>query len=120
MIYGLFQEIQKARSQRFIGNSQKYCRIGEDLKGAITVSCDDEFDATEVRAELRCVEKRRREKWVYDERRRRNVRRVYWDLATLHSADPKAGGRVHLVPGFKKRFQSKLTFLLVDESPLTA
>jgi len=74
------------------------------LKGAITVSCEDEFDATGVRAELRCIEKKRREKWEYDERRQRNVRRVYWDAATLHSADPKASGKLHMIPSFKKTF----------------
>jgi hypothetical protein len=78
--------------------------LGEDLKGAITVSSKEEFDATEVRAELRCVEKRRRERFVYNERLKRNVRRVYWDHATLHSDDPQATDQLHLVPGFKKTF----------------
>jgi len=78
--------------------------LGEDLKGSIVVSCQEEFDATGVRAELRCVEKKKREKWEYDEDLKRNVRRVYWDRATLHSADPKASGALHLVPGFKKTF----------------
>ena len=53
--------------------------LGEDLKGAITISSQEEFDATEVRAELRCVEKKGRERWRYDEERDREVRRVYWD-----------------------------------------
>ena len=78
--------------------------LGEDLKGAITVSCQEEFDATEVRAELRCIEKKKKEKWEYDPRLRREIRREYWDQATLHSADPKASGPVHLVPGFQKTF----------------
>jgi hypothetical protein len=105
---GFFKRFKKPEASVSLAIPKSTVELGEDLKGAITVSCDDEFDATEVRAELRCVEKRRREKWVYDERRRRNVRRVYWDLATLHSADPKAGGRVHLVPGFKKTFPVKV------------
>ena len=105
---GFFKRFKKPEASVSLAIPKSTVELGEDLKGAITVSCDDEFDATEVRAELRCVEKRRREKWVYDERRRRNVRRVYWDLATLHSADPKAGGKVHLVPGFKKTFPVKV------------
>ncbi len=105
---GFFKRFKKPEASVSLAIPKSTVELGEDLKGAITVACDDEFDATEVRAELRCVEKRRREKWVYDERRRRNVRRVYWDLATLHSADPKAGGRVHLVPGFKKTFPVKV------------
>ena len=78
--------------------------LGEDLKGAIVVSSKEEFDATEVRAELRCVEKKKREKREYDERRRRKVRRVYWDTATLHSVNPRASGALHLTPGFNKTF----------------
>jgi hypothetical protein len=82
--------------------------LGEDLKGAITVSCQDEFDATEIRAELRCIEKKKKERWVYDERLKHNVRHVYWDRATLHSADPKASSKLHMLPGFKKTFPIKV------------
>ncbi len=78
--------------------------LGDDLKGAIAISCNEEIDASEIRGELVCVEKRRREAWVYDERSKRNIRRVYWDAATLHSAHPKVAGQVHLTPGFSKTF----------------
>ena len=78
--------------------------LGEDLKGAIVVSSQEEFDATEVRVELRCVEKRKREKSEWDEQLKRNVRRVYWDQATLHSTNPKASSALHLTPGFNKTF----------------
>ncbi len=78
--------------------------LGEDLKGAITVSSQEEFDATEVRAELRSVEKKKREKSEYDEQLKRNVRRVYWDQATLHSANPRASGALHVTSGFNKTF----------------
>ena len=78
--------------------------LGSRIDGTITVSSKEEFDATEVRAELRCIEKRRRERWVYNKRLRRNVRHVYWDSATLLSEDLKASGPMHIVPGFKKKF----------------
>jgi len=78
--------------------------LGEDLKGAIVVSSQEEFDATEVRAELRCIEKRKREKLEYDERLRRNVQRVYWDTATLHSSNPRASSALHLTPSTDKTF----------------
>jgi hypothetical protein len=77
--------------------------LGEDLKGAIVVSSQEEFDATEVRAEIRCVEKKKREKTEYDDEGRK-VHRVYWDHATLHSADPRASDKLHLAPGFNKTF----------------
>ncbi|MDH5449168.1 MAG: hypothetical protein OEX01_09255 [Candidatus Bathyarchaeota archaeon] len=101
---GFLDRLKKPKAGVSLAIPKSTVELGEDLKGAITVSCQDEFDANEVRAELRCVEKRRREKWVYDEERRRKVRRVYWDIATLHSADPEASNKLHMLPGFKKTF----------------
>ncbi len=77
--------------------------LGEDLKGAIVVSSQEEFDATEVRAEIRCVEKKKRERLEYDDEGRR-VHRTSWDQATLHSANPRASGALHLTSGFNKTF----------------
>ena len=78
--------------------------LGTGTKGSIIISSKEEFDATEVRAELRCIEKVRRERWVYNERLRRNIRHTYWDTATLLSDDLVASGQIHVVPGFKKTF----------------
>jgi hypothetical protein len=77
--------------------------LGEDLKGAIAVSSEEEFDATEVRAELRCIEKKKKEKTEYDDEGRK-VHREYWDRATLHSANPRASGQLQLKAGFDKTF----------------
>ena len=78
--------------------------LGEDLKGAIAVSSQEEFDATEVRAELRCVEKKKREKREWNEQRGRYERRTVWDQATLHSANPKASGALSPTASFNKTF----------------
>ncbi len=77
--------------------------LGKDLKGVIKVSSQEEFEATELRAELRCTEKKRRERTEYDDNGRK-VRRTYWEHATLHSDNPKASGPLHLSKGFKKTF----------------
>ena len=82
--------------------------LGANTSGTITVSSKEEFDATEIRAELRCIEKRRHERWVYNERLRRDVRHVYWDSETLLSDDLKASVPMHIVPGFKKIFPIKV------------
>ncbi len=104
---GLFKRFKKPEANVQLTIPKSTFELGDTLKGAITVSCDDEFDATEVRAELRCIEKRRRERWEYNEHLKRKVRRVYWDQATLHSTDPRASGKLHLLPGFKKTFPFK-------------
>jgi len=79
--------------------------LGSKTVATITVSSKEEFDATEIRAELRCVEKVRRERWVYNQRLRRNIRHEYWDSAYLVSEDLKASGSMHIVPGFKKKLK---------------
>jgi hypothetical protein len=88
---------------------KKSLSLGSKTIATISVSAKEEFDATEIRAELRCVEKVRRENWVYNQRLRRNVRHVYWDTATLLSDDLKASGSMHIVPGFRKTFQITVT-----------
>jgi hypothetical protein len=82
--------------------------LGTSTNGTINISAKEEFDATEVRAELRCIEKIRRERWVYNKRLRQNVRHAYWDSATLLSDDLVASGPMHIVPGFKKSFPIKV------------
>jgi hypothetical protein len=99
-----FKRFTKPKSDVSLTIPKHTVELGEELKGAIAVSVEDEFDATEVRAELRCVARRRREKLEYNRRLKRNVQRVYWDHAILHSADPKASSKLHLVPGFKRTF----------------
>jgi len=105
---GFLDRFKKPKASVSLTVPKSTFELGEDLKGAITVSCQDEFDATEVRAELRCIEKKKKERWEYNEQRKRNVRRVYWDRATLHSADPEASGKLHMLPGFKKTFPIKV------------
>ena len=105
---GFFKMFRKPKTTVKFVIPKKTVALGSSISGTITVSSKEEFDTTEIRAELRCIEKRRRERWVYNERLRRNVRRVYWDSATLISEDLKASGPMHIVPGFKKKFQIKV------------
>jgi len=104
---GFFKRFKKPKTDVSFTIPKSTVELGEDLKGAITVLSQEEFEATEVRAELRCIEKKKKERWERDDHGR-SVRRVYWDQATLHSADPKASDKMHLVPGFKKTFPIKV------------
>ncbi|MHA2315874.1 MAG: hypothetical protein ACXACF_11470 [Candidatus Hermodarchaeia archaeon] len=56
---GLFKRFKKPKASVSLTIPKSTFELGDTLKGAITVSCEDEFDATGVRAELRCIEKRR-------------------------------------------------------------
>jgi hypothetical protein len=105
---GFFKMFRKPKTAVKLEIKKRTVSLGASMSGTIIVSSKEEFDATEVRAELRCIEKRRRERWVYNERLRRNIRHVYWDSATLLSDDLKASGPLHIVPGFKKTFPIKV------------
>ena len=82
--------------------------LGSKTVATISISSKEEFDATEIRAELRCIEKVRRERWVYNQNLRRDVRHVYWDTATLVCEDLKAEGSMHIVPGLNKKYEIKV------------
>ena len=105
---GFFKRFRKPKTAIKFEIEKRTMALGASTSGTITISAKEEFDATEIRAELRCIEKRRRERWVYNERLRRNIRHVYWDSATLLSDDLKASGPIHIVPGFKKKFPIKV------------
>jgi hypothetical protein len=105
---GFFKRFKKPKATVSLRIPNDHAELGENLKCKIAVASKEEFDATEIRAELRCIEKRRKERWIYNKRLRRNIRQVYWDQATLHSSDPKASGQTHIVPGFKKEFPINL------------
>jgi hypothetical protein len=117
---GLFKRLTdrftKPKSSVSLTISRSTIELGEDLKGEIVLSSQEEFDATEVRAELRCVERVKKQRlerrYRYNPRTRRRVRveemREYWDTATLHSADPRACEALHVTPGFKKAFPFKV------------
>jgi hypothetical protein len=105
---GFFKMFRKPKTKVTLKIPKRTVALGGNIEGIISVSSKEEFDATEVRAELRCIEKRRRERWVYNERLRRNIRREYWESATLHSEDLKGSSTIHIVPGFKKTFPIKV------------
>ncbi len=105
---GFFKMFRKPKTAVKLEIKKRTLAVGTSTSGTISVSSKEEFDATEIRAELRCIEKRRRERWVYNERLRRDVRHVYWDSATLLSEDLKASGSLHIVPGFRKTFPIKV------------
>ncbi len=102
---GFFKMFKKPKIAVKLGLKKTSLPLGSKTVATITVSSKEEFDATEIRAELRCIEKVRRERWVYNQRLRRNMRHVYWESATLVSDDLKASGSMHIVPGFKKKFE---------------
>jgi len=85
--------------------------LGENLEGTLSVTSEEEIDATEIRAELRSEERRKKGRYETETRTlpdgRRESRQVwkeYWDTATIFSANPQASGPLHLSVGYKGEF----------------
>jgi hypothetical protein len=106
---GFFKMFRKPKTKITLEVKKGTLTLGSRTDATITVSSKEEFDATEIRAELRCIERIRRERMVYVGKRQRPVRQVYWDEASLLSEDLKASGAMHIVPGFKKKFPIKIS-----------
>mgnify|MGYP001029503726 CR=1 FL=1 len=85
--------------------------LGENLEGTLSVSAEEEIDATEVRAELRCEERRKTMKYETETRtlpggrtESRPVWKEVWETATIFSANPQGSGPIHLSTGYKGEF----------------
>ncbi|MEM1545839.1 MAG: zinc ribbon domain-containing protein [Candidatus Methanomethylicia archaeon] len=78
--------------------------LGESIDGDLTVSSSEDFDAEQIRCEVRCVEERKVLRRIYDERLKHEVEREVWESATLYSANPILSGPIHINVGFNKSF----------------
>ncbi len=89
---GFFKMFRKPKTEITLEIKKGTLTLGSRTDATLTVSSKEEFDATEIRAELRCIERIRRERMAYVGKRQRPVRQVYWDEASLLSEDLKASG----------------------------
>jgi hypothetical protein len=78
--------------------------LGENLEGTLTVSSREDFDATEVRCEMSCVEQARVIKQVYDAQLRRTLPQEAQESSVLFSARPVLSGPTHLANGETRDF----------------
>jgi hypothetical protein len=78
--------------------------LGENIGGSANISSQEDFDATELRCEIQCVEEVRRLKRVYDERLRVYVERPVQESAILYEAKPNVAGRLKITQGYNATF----------------
>jgi len=81
--------------------SQYGIAAGQNLEGTLTVSSNEEFDATEIRCEIQCAEEAKVTKHVYDPNLRREVDREVRESATIFAARPSITGPIHITAGVK-------------------
>jgi hypothetical protein len=82
--------------------------LGDALEGVVQVESQEEFDCTEIRCELECVERVRRIKRVYNEALKREVEQQVWESAVVFSAKPQLAGALHISEGFVQSYHFKI------------
>jgi hypothetical protein len=78
--------------------------LGENLQGTLTVESKEDFETTEVRCEIQCVEQSKVIKEVYDATLRTNVPKVVEQSAVIFSAKPSLSNATHFGNGEKRDF----------------
>jgi hypothetical protein len=78
--------------------------LGENLEGTLTVSSMEDFDATEVRCEISCVEQARVIRQQYDPQLKRTLPREVQESSVLFTAKPVLSGPTHLANGETRDF----------------
>jgi hypothetical protein len=78
--------------------------LGENLQGSLNVASKEDFETTEVRCELQCVEQAKVIKQVYDAALRTNIPREVEESAVIYAAKPSLSGATHFTNGETRDF----------------
>ena len=73
--------------------------LGENLQGALNVVSKEDFETTEIRCELACVERAKVIEEVYDAALKRSIPQVVEKTAVIYSAKPELSGPSHFSNG---------------------
>jgi hypothetical protein len=83
--------------------------LGENLDGSLSLCSKEDFDSTEVRCEIQCVETARVIRYAYDPTVKRSLPREVTESSTIFSAKPVLNGPAHICKGETRNFPIKLT-----------
>jgi hypothetical protein len=78
--------------------------LGENLQGTLNVTSKEDFEATEVRCEIQCIERANVIKQVYDSTLRTNVPREVEETAVIYAAKPSLSGPTRFTNGETRDF----------------
>jgi len=97
--------VTKPRSSVSLKLDKSAFTWGDKLEGKLTVSSEEEVDATEIRAELRCEEKRKESKYSNETfPKLAKSTETQWWTRTLFSDKPRGSGPIHLSAGYRGEF----------------
>ncbi|MCW4028480.1 MAG: hypothetical protein NWE92_02385 [Candidatus Bathyarchaeota archaeon] len=78
--------------------------LGSSLTGSLVFSAQEDFDCTEVRCEVACVETARVIRYVYDPNVRRSLPHEADETATLYAINPASSGPTHFTRSAQRSF----------------
>jgi hypothetical protein len=79
--------------------------FGDRLEGTLTVSSDEEIDATEIRVEILCLEKKKESVTSIGIGSRGGIRKSdQWETNLLYYGNSQASGPIRLTVGYKGEF----------------
>jgi hypothetical protein len=73
--------------------------LGDNLEGTLNVASKEDFDTTEVRCEIACIEQAKVIREVYDAALKRSIPRVVDESMVIYSAKPALSGPTHFSNG---------------------
>ncbi len=97
--------------------------LGGSLAGSLVFTAQEDFDCTEVRCEVDCVETARVIRYVYDPNIRRSLPHETQETATLYAIKPTLSGATHFTKGEQRSFPvnipippaSRVTYSGIDQ-----
>jgi len=73
--------------------------LGETLQGTLSVASKEDFESTEIRCEIACVEQSKVIREVYDPALKRSIPRVVDESVVIYSTKPSLSGPSHFTNG---------------------
>jgi hypothetical protein len=73
--------------------------LGDNLQGTLNVASKEDFDTTEARCEIACIEQAKVIREVYDAALKRSIPRVVDESMIIYSAKPALSGPTHFTNG---------------------
>jgi hypothetical protein len=92
--------VTKPKSNVSLRLDKNTFNFGDKVEGALTVSSEEEVDVTEIRAELRCDEKKKQYVRMSDGHGGGDQ----WVNKTIYRENPQASGPIHLSAGYRGEF----------------
>jgi hypothetical protein len=102
---GFLKRLTKPKSSVSLKLDKNVFNFGDKLEGTLTVSSEEEVDVTEIRAELRCNEKKKQTATNVSFGDHGGIsRNTQWLTSTIYRENPQASGPIHLSAGYRGEF----------------